>query len=193
LGEGIIIINSRKECISDAFFVLGSQYYAVARHSAEEFVSPLAGTLYHHAIEMLLKGALSRQMSITELRDLGHNLVNLWRAYKSEYPQSNLAQHDLVIEKINRFEKIRYPDSIVNDGMRVGIKIGGQGPALVNQIPGNAPKYEVNTERIDNVIRAIFESSNTRSDIYLGQIPEVYRKLFPETLLLESKMTTDTE
>ncbi len=73
---------TREEKIVDAFLVFGSQYYALARYSAEHFYLPVSITLFHHSIEMLLKGFLSKSMAITELKRIGHDLVIRWSILK---------------------------------------------------------------------------------------------------------------
>jgi hypothetical protein len=48
----------------DAFFKTGSQYYIAGRFAAFAWFHPVAGNLFHHAIEMYLKGALSKTKSL---------------------------------------------------------------------------------------------------------------------------------
>ncbi len=87
-------VTERSEKISDAFLVLGSQYYAHARYSVQFFYLPVSGTLFHHAIEMLLKGYLSKKMTLAELKSAGHSLVVLWELFKTEVTDLSLVRFD---------------------------------------------------------------------------------------------------
>jgi hypothetical protein len=66
----------------DAFFKTGSQYYIAGRFAAFAWLHPVAGNLFHHAIEMYLKGALSKTKSLSDLRKLSHDLLSGWAAFK---------------------------------------------------------------------------------------------------------------
>ena len=57
------------------FFVAGSQYYVAGRFAVFGWLNPVAGNLLHHAIEMYLKGGLSKTKSLKGLRAFQHNLL----------------------------------------------------------------------------------------------------------------------
>jgi hypothetical protein len=46
------------------FFGTGSQYYIVGRFAVFAWLKPVGGNILHHAIEQLLKGALSKAMPL---------------------------------------------------------------------------------------------------------------------------------
>jgi hypothetical protein len=80
----------------DEFFKFGSQYYVAGRYGMFAGFMPVAANLHHHAIEMLLKGALSKSMNLEELkRKLGHRLPKIWKKFKRQANDPSL----------NRFEK----------------------------------------------------------------------------------------
>ena len=60
----------------DEFFKTDSQYYIGGRFAAFAWFHPVVGNLFHHAIEMYLKGALSKTRSLSELKRLYHDLRN---------------------------------------------------------------------------------------------------------------------
>jgi len=103
--------------MSDAFLVLGSQYYVHARYSAERFYLPVCVTLFHHAIEMLLKGFLSKNKSSKELKRIGHDLVALWDLFKTTTSDKVLARFDITISRLNQMESLRYPDILLTRAM----------------------------------------------------------------------------
>jgi HEPN domain-containing protein len=111
------------------------QYYASARFAARAGLMPIAGNLFHHAIEMILKSHLSRTVSTVELKDkFGHDLKKLWQKFKDSFPnEADLSKYDGVVADLDRFDDIRYPEEVVKAGMittiswhdlPVGLKVG---------------------------------------------------------------------
>ena len=43
---------------------------------------PVCGNLFHHTVEMILKGGLARKRKLSDLKDMGHKLKVLWQAYR---------------------------------------------------------------------------------------------------------------
>ena len=67
------------------FFRYGCQYYVAGRFGVYAALIPVAAKLHHHAIEMLFKGALSKSMTLKEMKDrLGHKLERCWEAFKTQ-------------------------------------------------------------------------------------------------------------
>jgi hypothetical protein len=71
---------------------------------------PVAGNLFHHAVELFLKAAMSHRVPVRRLasRNLGHDLEALWGEFKVEHPKADESLLPIV-ETLNRFEDIRYP------------------------------------------------------------------------------------
>jgi hypothetical protein len=54
---------------------------------------PVAGNLFHHAVELFLKGALRPTMSREDLkRKLGHSLEAVWRRFAALHPTTDLSR-----------------------------------------------------------------------------------------------------
>ncbi len=171
---------SREKRISDAFFVLGAGYFTVARYSASAFLMPICGNLYHHAIEMFLKGFLANSISSSELKStFGHHLLILWEALKSADNDPGFGKFDRVITTLNRFENIRYPDSIVDDGMMVGITLRGVGPSLIDKFQDGKPTYKLNVEELDELVLKIFEKASVPPTDYFGSLDDEIKKRLP--------------
>jgi hypothetical protein len=98
------------------FLRLGMQYYVAARSAAIAGLIPVCGNLFHHTIEMFLKASLSQTKSLKELKDLKHGLKPLWHAFKAEFSTAKLEEFDKLIEELDAFERIRYPDNVISDG-----------------------------------------------------------------------------
>lgn len=108
-------------------FSLAFQYYVAARQSAAFHLMPVAGNLYHHAIEMFLKGALCGRYMLQDFqRKFGHDLITLWDAFRKEYPTAQLDEFDLVIAELNHFERLRYPDAIIIEERKYFSTYNGQ-------------------------------------------------------------------
>jgi hypothetical protein len=95
---------TRDEKLRAAFLVFGAQYYAHARYSAQVFYLPVSGTLFHHAIEMLLKGHLCATKSSQELKRIGHDLQVLWREFKDEVGDPRYSRFDPSVEQLDKVE-----------------------------------------------------------------------------------------
>jgi hypothetical protein len=98
------------------FYMTAIQYYVSARSAAIMDLSPVAVNLYHHAVEMLLKGHLTKSISLDDLKKkFRHNLVKTWNVFKSQIGE-DLSSFDPIISDLHKFEDIRYPDKITKDG-----------------------------------------------------------------------------
>jgi hypothetical protein len=97
------------------FFRYGCQYYVAGRYGVFAALMPVAANLHHHGIEMLLKGALSKTMTLKDMKDkLGHRLEKTWVEFKTVAKDSSLSRFDKVIDELNKFEEIRYPDKLLH-------------------------------------------------------------------------------
>jgi hypothetical protein len=59
---------------------------------------------------MFLKAGLAPRHKLSEFKTMGHKLEKLWRAFKTDFPNPALRQHDKLIASLDKFEAIRYPD-----------------------------------------------------------------------------------
>ncbi|HEY7428149.1 MAG TPA: hypothetical protein VH682_28205 [Gemmataceae bacterium] len=106
------------------FFKIALEYYVSGRAAAFCGCLITTGNLLHHAVEMLLKGKLCHTVPLDDLKDrkkFGHSLPKCWDAFKTLFPSEDLSEFDQMIQELDRFETIRYPDEIVANGARVGI------------------------------------------------------------------------
>jgi hypothetical protein len=141
----------------DAFFSTATQYYVTGRCAVFAGLVPVSGNLLHHAVEMYLKGALSNSMTLKELKDLQHDLRKTWREFKTRHADPALRRFDDVVASLHRFEKLRYPDSTLTDGMlaEVGLKRPKRGER--SKSPSRSePRYELWLEDVDALVGAIF-------------------------------------
>src|ERR1700676_4356954 len=105
------ISNVSDNPYADLFVSIGCEYYATARFAIHAQRALVCGNLFHHAVEMLLKGGLAnRGKSLPELTSMGLNLKKLWRAYKNDHPEAELERHNKTINRLDKHEEIRYPN-----------------------------------------------------------------------------------
>jgi hypothetical protein len=176
------INNNRNRKLSDAYLVLGSEYYTLARYAAREMYMPICATLFHHSLEMLLKGYLILFLSSRELKRVGHNLSELWKIYKEKTKDTTLSRYDTTISHLNDVETIRYPDSIVDKKFALHVSFGSVSPILVKGIE-KVPNYYIDVLEIDTVVINIFTACSVEPKIYFQGAPSELLRELPEELL----------
>jgi hypothetical protein len=148
--------------IEDMLFMQSAcDYYMAARFVMHAQSVPLVGILFHHAVERFLKAGLVRKRQLSELKDIGHDLKKLWRAFKGDFPSADLTGHDKTISFIHKFETIRYVDGIAKYGM--GVTAAWSGPAGEVKTYGglNTPKqYTLVVSDVDDLVADVFKVCN---------------------------------
>jgi hypothetical protein len=153
------------------YFHLATQYYAAARWATFAISGTVAGNLFHHAVELYLKGDLSRTVYLGRLARYGHNLKRLWKVYKQKHSASTLSGFDSCIKDLDKFEAIRYPDDIVEKGMFYEIPVSHPKSTIVFQVVGSTPPtYRVVVNDIDQLIRTLFTTSSINPDFFFGKV-----------------------
>ncbi len=155
------------------FLNLGVQYYVAARCAALAGLPSVCGNLYHHAIEMLVKARLSqtRTLEVLSQRDFGHNLKALWTAFKAEFPGAGLEQFDDTVVTLHRFERLRYPDAIIQEGAAVQV-MWALGTVSSSYGLGITPPptYRIVVTEIDYLVARIFEVSSYNPAFFTGPL-----------------------
>lgn len=158
------------------FFVAGSQYYVAGRFAVFGWLNPVAGNLLHHAIEMYLKGGLSKTKSLKGLRAFQHNLPAIWIAFKKDQPtDAALIRFDAVIEALHGYEELRYPDAILAKGMQSTFNILRPDAPIAIEGP-KEPKYELCLQDIDELVEAIFHAASRNPKAYLSMLSDCARE-----------------
>ena len=143
----------------------GLQYYIAARYATAAGFIPVAGSLFHHAIEMFLKGYLSETLAETELLKLSHSLKRAWRLFKNAVRDPSLNQLDSTISKLHKFENIRYPD--MQHGMLAVIEFGK--PSTGQLIgTGGERQYKISVDELDNLVQLIFTLTKLNPEAFMG-------------------------
>lgn len=157
------------EDVIHEFFHYGCQYYVAGRYGVFAALMPVAANLHHHAIEMLIKGALSKTKSVKEMKSkLGHKLDACWDAFKLQADDPSLNRFDRVIEELSKFEDIRYPDRLLEQGGTVTMMfdVTKAGAAMASS-SGATAGYKLCLEEIDELVAEIFKVGSRNPDAYL--------------------------
>ena len=166
----------------ELFFSAATHYYVSGRYAVLAALIPVAGNLLHHAIEMYLKGALSKALTLDQLKSLSHNLPKLWAAFKADAGDPALNNFDPLMSSLNAFEELRYPDSILKKGMAIqmGVKrLPGAGSATAGPT-GPEPAYELYLEDIDALVNKIFETVPVNPAFFLSGLNDRARHYLKE-------------
>jgi hypothetical protein len=163
-----------------SFWDRGGQYYVTGRFAVAAGLNPVAGNLLHHAVEFLLKGALSKTQTLDDLRKYSHKLPQLWEVFKAAIGDAALGRFDPAIAALHAFEDLRYPDDALKNGMASTISshrflAGNAGLPLPPGLPpeisadiarrrASLPKvraYELCLQDVDELVEAIFAAAKT--------------------------------
>ena len=151
------------------FFSNGTQYYIAGRFAAFAGLSPVVGNLLHHALEMYLKGRLSKTKTLSELKNLSHNLPRIWGDFKAQFRPPALAQFEGVVTALHAFEELRYPDSVLAKGMSCTISIQRPSATVGPTVIGVAvPHYDLCLEDIDKLVATVFKVVPVNPNFFTG-------------------------
>jgi hypothetical protein len=165
------------------FLDLAFGYYMTGRFAVINrlFIAP---NLMHHAVELLIKFALlkdvpesQRSAATTDLgKKYGHKLNALWNQYKKHVAPTDVARFDQMIAELARWENIRY------GGFPTGTSVA-KGMGLVTapvQTSGQKDTYILGLDEVDDLIAAMFTASGI-NPAFVGisyshtELPEWYK------------------
>jgi hypothetical protein len=153
------------------FLQRGLQYYVAGRFSALAQQFPICANLLHHSVEMLLKGSLCRSHSKGQLRAMRHNLRKAWLAFKASHQDPRLNQFDATVSALNKFERIRYPDEVLNKGMIGTFDLFHEHKSKSQSYLANTPPhYSLNLEDVDQLVALVFEVAKFNPHFFLNSM-----------------------
>jgi len=156
--------------LQQLYFDVALQYHVSARFAAISGLLPVSGNLFHHALEMYLKGYFCKDLNEAQLRNLGHNLRKLWRRFKAEVADSSFNQFDNAIAQLDRFERIRYPEEIERLGLRASIGFKKGDVAVNTTSKSQEPTYELTIDDLDALAKVIMEKSRTNPKFFTSRL-----------------------
>lgn len=180
----------------------GLGYYVTGRFATAHHFNPVCANVLHHAVEMLLKACLAHDDPLDRIRayagypnrgGYGHDLRLLWRDFKARQPAPVPTEFDAVIDSLQAFEEIRYPEKLIRDGAYISIGIFEcNGPPILRngQIPEKL--YVLMLPQIDRLVGLLFAASGANPPAFLPKIENdkqamVYYDMVRPTLFGRSK------
>lgn len=119
---------------------------------------------------MFLKCVLVKTLTLNELKTLGHNLTILWNRFTQIHPNPTHATLDSAVAELEKFERLRYPDSVVLEGMQVSFVITrAQFPPLP---AGPQPPYHLVLEDIDAIAKIAAQASGLTQAAFTSGLSE---------------------
>src|SRR6266852_4689837 len=136
------------------------QYYAAARFAYFAGSSPVTGSLFHHAVEFLLKQRLIVRLTpeVLSRKPYGHDLERLWKEFKAGVADAALDRFDTAIAELHRFEDIRYPENLYRRGATFQFILKREHvgpPGMLGTRP--LPSYNVALEEADDLMLVLFD------------------------------------
>jgi hypothetical protein len=152
---------------------LATQYYLLGRSGYQLGCFPVAGNLFHHAVELYLKEDIRQFYSRAELkRRFSHDLKRLWKEFKRRQATQALSNHDECVSALHRFERIRYPDAMTDKGMMgtIALRRSKPGERLVTMSGGpSVPEYAIAVNEVDHLIGDILTVTKLNPDFLFGR------------------------
>lgn len=167
---------------SEYFYKIALEYYVSGRAARLCGNNLVIGNLLHHAVEMLLKGQLSKIITLEDLKNpdrFGHQLRPLWLAFKALAP-ADLTKFDSMITELDKFEKIRYPDKILSRGASIGLGFGRGKPVTKMTSGRKEPKYQVGIGDVDAFFGRLFPLCGINPPAYLSYLSPFGREVLTE-------------
>jgi hypothetical protein len=87
-------------------------------------------------------------------KKFGHCLLKLRPAFKALFAAENLTEFDQMIDELDRFESIRYPDKVLKRGAHIALGWGRGRPIL--SASGTEPKYQIGMGDVDAFFGRLF-------------------------------------
>jgi hypothetical protein len=134
------------------FFKSALEYYVNGRAACLSGCLFTTGNLLHHAVEMMLKGELSRTIPLDDLKDkkkFGHRLPKCWRAFKGLFPTEDLTEFDPMVRELHKFEEIRYPDNLLAKGASISLGFGRGRMMQKMKTARRVPVYQMGIGDVD--------------------------------------------
>lgn len=165
---------------SQYFYKFALAYYVQGRAAQICRNTLITGNLFHHAVEMLLKGQLSKTLPLSNLKSpqlFGHDLPKLWTAFKGLFSAENLSAFDAMIVELEKFDDIRYPDEILKQGAAISL---GWGTGRAATSSGSEPEYQMGIGDVDAFFGRLFPLCGIEPKGYLSYLSPQGRQILAE-------------
>lgn len=160
------------------YFQYGIDYYIASRYSVFSS-SWVVGNLFHHALEMLLKGFLSIKYDkkiFKSFNKKGHSITDAWKLFKQEVKDQTANQFDDIVIALDEFEDLRYPEKIIDSGAIIIIDPLDESNFTKNsqvhyhnKLSGRSEKiYRFNLASIDSLVTFILKKAEINPNSFIN-------------------------
>jgi hypothetical protein len=130
---------------------------------------PIDGILFHHAIEMLLKGGLLQKRTLSDVEEMRHWLKKMWRAFTEDLPEPQLKRHDGTISSLAKYHHLHYWD-VASAGMTSQWERPAQ--PVITYGTGKSPKqFGLVVSDIDDLVVDILKAAGWNPGTFMGTNP----------------------
>lgn len=185
-----LIAESKRETFRINSVRNALDYYDAGRYSAVIGSSPVCANLLHHAVELMMKACLAKNDTIEQILAYGHeqsyrhDLKKLRDALIVRVPA--LAEFNSLINDLQQWEAIRYPDSIIEKGAQMTVSLFDT-PVVAPSISMPEPSYKLQLYDVDRLMGALLVTTGLNRDCFLSDMGEkralIYKDKLRETYL----------
>jgi hypothetical protein len=170
-------VSTRQSIAFEFFFNFALEYYVAGRAACASGCLFTTGNLLHHAVELLLKGELSRTVSLDDLKNkFKHSLARCWEGFKKLFPADDLAEFDQMIAELDKFEGIRYPDEMLKRGAQIGFGFGRYQIETGDTING-VPVFTMGIGHVDAFFARAFRLCHMNPKAYFSFLAPTGREM----------------
>ena len=101
-------------------------------------------------------------------------------AFKGLFPTEDLTEFDAMIDELEKFEKIRYPDEILAHGACIGLGLG-KGKPFTSMTPRQTePEYQMGVGDVDAFFARLFPLCRLNPKAYFSFLSSQGRQVLTE-------------
>jgi hypothetical protein len=164
-----LIFKKNSKYKSQEYIDFSIWYYLAARSAHSMSLAPINGNLFHHAIEMLLKGTLKQHFNEDQL--WGHRLTKLWHYFIQKYKLKPKPMLSNSIKQLDKLEKIRYPyDEPHTMSSRKNMNDSPELPKRLKIFLDSHPHFIIELDSIDELYKYIWESADLAEELLSNRL-----------------------
>jgi hypothetical protein len=108
-------------------------------------------------------------------------IPKLWLEFKRLFPAEDLTEFDAMIDELDKFERIRYPDEILAHGVIVGLGFSRGKVFLQDKsVARPEPEYQIGVGDVDAFFSRLFPLCGLNPQAYLTFLSSFGRKVLTE-------------
>ena len=174
--------DSFRESYINWSFEFGYQYYIAGRFATAAAFRPVAGSIIHHAVELLLKSCLATSDTAAQIRayrnTYRHGLNDLWNEFRNRKQDPSLAQYDDILTKLNQFEKVRYPEKLIDRGALLSIGLVEPTQPTTTSSTLKVPHYELYLPQIDRLVDRLARATGRNFEAWRQHLDQEHARRF---------------